>query len=114
MASIKLMMFHSFTRVYGGMFGSCSISSKSDTAFAALTAGVNSPDCRTSIESFAARLIFLGVVLSSGTASSTLSACFIFSSYSAAFRRREDFAQGTGLGGSGVRGNLGQEELLGF
>lgn len=67
MASMKLMTFQSLTRVYGGMLGSCKISSRSETAFEARTAGVYSPLCREFIASFAERLMFLGVVLSSET-----------------------------------------------
>ena len=75
MASIKLMTFQSLTRVYGGMLGSCKISSNIDTAFEALTAGVYSPLCRAFIASFAERRIFLGVVLSSETSPNTTNAC---------------------------------------
>ena len=51
----------------------------------ARTAGVNSPLCKALIESFAARLMFLGVVLSSETSPKTTNACFIRSPYSSLF-----------------------------
>ncbi len=75
MASIKLITFQSLTRVYGGMLGSCRISSSIDTAFEALTAGVYSALCRALMASFAERRMFLGVVLSSETSPSTTNAC---------------------------------------
>ena len=85
MASSMLITFQSFTRVYGGMLGSCKISSSMDMAFDARTAGVNSAVCSASIESFAALLMLRGVVVSSETSASTAMACFMRSSYSSSF-----------------------------
>jgi hypothetical protein len=67
------------------MFGSCRISSKREMAFEAFTAAVYSLVCNAFIASFADRLIFLGVVLSSETSESTAKACLILYSYSSAF-----------------------------
>jgi len=79
------MTFHSFTLVYGGMLGSWRISSISDMALDARTAGVKSLDCSASMESLAALLMFLGVVLSSETIPRTVKACLMRSSYSSIF-----------------------------
>ena len=65
MASSMLITFHSLTLVYGGIFGSCKISSNIDIALEACTACECCDTCKASIAFLAALLIFRGVVLSS-------------------------------------------------
>jgi len=86
-----LATFQSFTRVYGGMLGSCDISSSVEMAFDARTPIVCPCAWSASIAPLAARRMFRGVVLSFETSFRTARACFIRVSYSSfrfAFCRR--------------------------
>jgi len=56
-----------------------------DMALEAFTAGVYFVTCKVLMESFAALLMFRGVVVSSETCPRITNACFILSSYSISF-----------------------------
>src|ERR1700756_1555653 len=77
-----LATFQSFTRVYGGMLGSCPISSSIEIAFEARTPIVLDIAWSASIAPLADRRIFRGVVLSFETSFRTPRACLIRASYS--------------------------------
>jgi len=72
MPSRTLMAFQMRVRLYMGIFGSWLMSSSSEIAFAALAAMLMLPSISMSDDCFAARRMFLGVVLSSAIMFRTL------------------------------------------